>query len=122
MSGGAHISEDARVSGNACVSGSAYVSGNALIYGLTRICGNARVSNNTNYMTIGPIGSRFDTTTFFKDANNKIFVSCGCFLGSLEKFRKEVEKTHGINTKYAKMYQAAADLAKIQILCKEAGE
>ena len=42
--------------------------------------------------------------------------------GSLEEFRKEVERTHGINTRYAKVYQAAADLAEIQILCKEVKE
>lgn len=122
VSGNAQISGNAQVYGNAQISGDAEVYGNALIYGNSRIYGNARIFNNTHYMTIGPIGSRFDTTTFFKNANNKIFVSCGCFLGSLEEFRKEVERTHGINTRYAKVYQAAADLAEIQILCKEVKE
>ena len=118
----AQVFDGAQIFGDAQVADTAEVYGKALIYGNSRIYGNARIFNNTHYMTIGPIGSRFDTTTFFKNANNKIFVSCGCFLGSLEEFRKEVERTHGINTRYAKVYQAAADLAEIQILCKEVKE
>lgn len=128
------IFNNARIVDNACIFGHAHVYeyaqvrnnakvyGEVCIFGRARIYGDALIFNNTDYMTIGPIGSRFDITTFFKDANNKISVSCGCFLGSLEKFRKEVEKVHGVNTKYAKVYQAAADLAEIQILCKESKE
>ena len=46
-------------------------------------------------------------------------MSCGCFLGTLAEFRKKVEETHGVDTKYAKVYQAAADLAEMQILEQE---
>lgn len=97
---------NAWVSGNAEVSGNAWVSGDARVYG------------NADYVLIGRIGSRFGFTTFFRNKNNEIYVSCGCFLGTLAKFRKKVKETHGTDTKYAKVYQAAADLAEMQILNK----
>lgn len=94
----------------------AWVSGNARVYGNARVSGNAEVSGNADYVLIGRIGSRFGFTTFFRNKNNEIYVSCGCFLGTLAKFRKKVKETHGTDTKYAKVYQAAADLAEMQIL------
>lgn len=103
---------NAWVYGNAEVSGDAEVSGNAKIYG------NAEIYGNADYVLIGRIGSRFGFTTFFRNKNNEIYVSCGCFLGTLAKFRKKVKETHGTDTKYAKVYQAAADLAEMQILNK----
>ena len=87
-------------------------SGNAWVYG------DANVSGNADYMVIGKIGSRFGFTTFFKNKNNKISVSCGCFLGTLAEFRAAVKEKHGTDTKFAKVYQAAADLAEMQILNK----
>ena len=41
---------------------------------------------------IGNIGSRKDQTTVNL---NKNIVWCGCFVGSLEEFQIQVEKTHG---------------------------
>ena len=110
--GNAEVSDDARVYGDAEVYGNAEVSGDAEVYG------NARVSGDADYVLIGRIGSRFGFTTFFRNKNNEIYVSCGCFLGTLAKFRKKVKETHGTDTKYAKVYQAAADLAEMQILNK----
>ena len=112
VSGNAKVYDDAWVYGNARVSDDAEVSGNA------RVSGNAEVSGNADYVLIGRIGSRFGFTTFFRNKNNEIYVSCGCFLGTLAKFRKKVKETHGTDTKYAKVYQAAADLAEMQILNK----
>ena len=89
---------------------------NAWVYDDAWVSGNAEVSGNADYVLIGRIGSRFGFTTFFRNKNNEIYVSCGCFLGTLAKFRKKVKETHGTDTKYAKMYQAAADLAEMQIL------
>ena len=125
--GNAWVSGDARVYGNAMVSGDAWVSGNAMVYGDARVYGNAMVSGNAmvygdamvsgdaDYMVIDKIGSRFGFTTFFKNQNNKISVSCGCFLGTLAEFRAAVKEKHGTDTKFAKVYQAAADLAELQI-------
>ena len=122
--GDARVYDDARVYGNARVSGNAkvyddaWVYGNAWVSGNARVSGNAEVSGNADYVLIGRIGSRFGFTTFFRNKNNEIYVSCGCFLGTLAKFRKKVKETHGTDTKYAKVYQAAADLAEMQILNK----
>lgn len=94
--------------GNACVTGNAWVTGNA------------RVTGNADYMLIGSIGSRNDFTTFYKDIDGGISVKCECFSGTIEEFREKVEETHGTNTKHAKVYQAAANLAEVQILEQEA--
>ena len=103
---------------NAWVYDDAWVSGNAEVYDDAWVSGNAEVSGNADYVLIGRVGSRFGFTTFFRNKNNEIYVSCGCFLGTLAKFRKKVKETHGTDTKYAKVYQAAADLAEMQILNK----
>ena len=108
-SGDAWVSVDAWVCGNARVYGNAEVCGNAWV------CGDAWVSVDADYMVIGKIGSRFGFTTFFKNKNNKISVSCGCFLGTLAEFRAVVKEKHGTDTKFAKVYQAAANLAELQI-------
>ena len=79
------------------------------------VCGNAKVSGNADYLLIGRIGSRFDFTTFFKNKDKGITVSCGCFLGTIAEFRAKVTDTHG-NNKHAKMYNLAADMAELQIL------
>ena len=115
VSGNAMVYGNARVYGNAEVYSDAMVSGNAMVYGDAEVYGNAEVYSNADYMVIGIIGSRFGFTTFFKNKNNKIFVSCGCFLGTLAEFRELVKEKHGTDTKFAKVYQAAADLAELQI-------
>ena len=98
--------------GNAWVYGDAEVCGNARVYGDAEVCGNA------DYLLIGRIGSRFSFTTFFKNKDKGITVSCGCFLGTIAEFRAKVTDTHG-NNKHAKMYNLAADMAELQILGEE---
>ena len=63
---------------------------------------------------IGPIGSRNDTTTFFRAKENIIKVKCGCFYGTIDEFIAKVELTHG-NNKNGRAYRIAAELAKAQI-------
>lgn len=94
--------------------------GNAWVTDNARVTGNARVTDITDYMLIDSIGSRNDFTTFYKDIDGGISVKCGCFSGTIEEFREKVEETHGTNTKHAKVYQAAANLAEVQILDQEA--
>ena len=85
------------------------------------VSGNARVSGDAHYLTVGPIGSRAETTTFFRTKNGEIFVSCGCFLGNLEAFENKVKETHGDNN-HAKIYRLAAEMARLHIdLAKEEG-
>ena len=110
--------------GNAWVYGNARVCGDAEVYGNARVCGNARVYGNAevygdaDYLLIGRIGSRFSFTTFFKNKDKGITVSCGCFLGTIAEFRAKVSDTHG-NNKHAKIYNLAADMAELQILGEE---
>jgi hypothetical protein len=112
QNGNAWVFDDAEVYGNA------RVYGNAEVYGNARVCGNARVYDDADYLLIGRIGSRFSFTTFFKNKDKGITVSCGCFLGTIAEFRAKVTDTHG-NNKHAKMYNLAADMAELQILGEE---
>ena len=122
--GNARVCDDAEVFGNARVYGDAEVCddaevfGNARVYGDARVCGNARVYGDADYLLIGRIGSRFSFTTFFKNKDKGITVSCGCFLGTIAEFRAKVSDTHG-NNKHAKIYNLAADMAELQILGEE---
>ena len=118
VSGNARVYGDAEVYGNAWVYGDAEVSGNARVYGNAWVYGDARVYGNADYLLIGRIGSRFSFTTFFKNKDKGITVSCGCFLGTIAEFRAKVTDTHG-NNKHAKMYNLAADMAELQILGEE---
>ena len=94
--------------------------GNAWVTGNARVTDNALVAGDADYMLIDRIGSRNDFTTFFKNKGGGISVKCGCFSGTIDEFRERVKKTHGADTKHAKVYQAAADLAEMQILDQEA--
>ena len=114
VSGNAMVYGDARVYGDAMVSGDAWVSGDAMVYGNARVSGNARVFKMSHYIVIGPIGSRYGYTTFFRTKNFFIGVACGCFRGNVDEFVEKVKETHGDN-KHAKTYLAAAKLAKMQI-------
>lgn len=118
VSGNARVYGNARVSGDAEVSGNAWVYGNAEVSGDARVYGDAEVSGNADYLLIGRIGSRFSFTTFFKNKDKGITVSCGCFLGTIAEFRAKVTDTHG-NNKHAKIYNLAADMAELQILGEE---
>ena len=118
QTGDAWVSGNARVYGDAEVYGNARVYGDAEVYGNAWVSGNAEVYGDADYLLIGRIGSRFGFTTFFKNKEKGITVSCGCFLGTIAEFRAKVTDTHGDN-KYAKMYNMAADMAELQILGEE---
>lgn len=75
--------------------------------------GNAMVDDKASWLTVGPIGSRDDFTTFFSGEDG-IYVSCGCFYGSISEFEKAVEKTHA-GTKHERDYKLAIELAKSRI-------
>ena len=108
------------VTGNAWVTGTARVTDNALVTGNACVTGNAEISYATHCLVIGAIGSRNDHTTFMRSKEKKIIVSCGCFRGTIDEFEAAVRKTHG-ESKHAKAYLAAIELAKIQIEDVEEG-
>ena len=95
--------------GNAWVCGNAKVYGNAWVYGNAKVCGDAWVYGDADYSTVKGFGRIFRTTTFFRKKDKDISVSCGCFYGTLEEFRKKVKETHG-ESKTAKEYLMLADL------------
>ena len=105
---------NARVCGNACVCGNARVFGEAYVYDNARVCGDAKINKISDVLCISPIGSRNDTTTFFKTKDGNICVKCGCFSGTIDRFLEAVSETHKDN-KHAKAYRLACELAKIQI-------
>ena len=113
----AWVFDKALVFDEAWVSGDARVSGKALVYGKARVYDEARVYKTAHVLTVGPIGSRDDTTTFFRvkfSDGFTISVCCGCFHGTVDEFRAKVKQTHG-DDKHGKAYQLAADLAEAQI-------
>lgn len=100
--------------GNAEVCGDAKVWGNAKVCGDAEVWGNAEVFSASHVLVIGAIGSRNDFTTFYRDKDNEITVKCGCFLGKIDRFLEKVTQTHG-DSKYALVYRAAVEVAKLQI-------
>ena len=88
--------------------------GKAWVWGNAEVCGDAKVFSASHVLVIGAIGSRDDFTTFFRDKDNEITVKCGCFLGKIDKFLEKVTQTHG-DSKYALVYRAAVEVARLQI-------
>ena len=99
------------VYGDAQVCGSARVYGDALVYGNAVITGCMHIQKKRDCLTVGPVGSRNNFTTFAKDQNGNVAVSCGCFYGTLDEFSEKVWATHG-NNNFGVEYRAAIELAK----------
>jgi hypothetical protein len=112
--GDAKVWGNAKVWGDAEVWGNAKVWGDAKVWGNAKVCGDAEVFSASHVLVIGAIGSRDDFTTFFRDKDNEITVKCGCFLGKIDKFLEKVTQTHG-DSKYALVYRAAVEVARLQI-------
>lgn len=118
--GNAWVCGDARVSGDAWVYGNAWVSGDARVYGYIHVYGNAKVVGDAEIKApkdtfwTSMIGSRYGTTTFFRCADGKVRVTCGCFYGDLDELAAKVQETHGDN-KHGKVYKKLIELAKIQM-------
>lgn len=111
-----HVCGDAAIGGSVCISDDAYITHTATIIGNARIGKNALIFNNTDFFVIeGQLGAYFRYITFSKDNHNNIFVACGCFRGTINEFRRAVKEKHGTTSKQARAYQAAADLAEIQL-------
>lgn len=108
----AWVCGDAKVCNNARVYGNARVCDNAEVYDNAEVCGDAEVYDNANIFWCSSIGSRHSTTTMFRNKDNGITVTCGCFMGTLEEFAERVEKEHGENI-FGKEYKLLIELAKI---------
>jgi tetrahydrodipicolinate N-succinyltransferase len=82
----AWVFNNAQVSGNARVSGGARISGDSRVSGGAHVSGDARVGATSDWLSIGPVGSRDDVWTAYRTVDG-IECSTGCFIGSLDKFR-----------------------------------
>ena len=111
VSGNAQVYDNAWVHGNARVSGNAQVHGDAWVSGNAWVSGDAWVSGEYDFITIGPIGSRNDITTFYRLKQGGIGVKCGCFNGTIEEFEAAAHETHAGN-EHEKAYMAAIRMAK----------
>ena len=115
--GNAAVCDDSVVCGNAEIFNNVRVYCNAIVCGDARVYGNAIISNNAyilsnkDYLCIGPMGSRDDYTTFYLDKNRNIYVKCGCFCDTIDKFKDKVIEVHKDN-KYAKEYLSSISFAK----------
>ena len=69
-----------------------------------------KLEKNTDIFIAGPLGSRNGYTTFFH-TDKGIFVRCGCFRGTLEKFVAKVKETHNDN-EHARNYLAIVEFVK----------
>ena len=120
VTGNAYVTDNARVTDNAYVTGNARVTGNAWVAGNAWVTDNAWVADNAlikkteDVLVVGPLGSRNSYTTFYKGCDNQIYVHCGCFLDTIDKFTDKVISTHGEH-KHRYLYEAAINMAKLQI-------
>ena len=96
---------------NLDMSGDAWVSGNALVYGNARVYGNAWVEKKNDIQWFSNVGFEYGTLTVCK-AKKGLFVSRGCFAGTLDEFKAAVSEKHGTN-KYGRHYQALIDAIEI---------
>ena len=91
---GAEVYGNAKLYDHSIVCNNATICGNAIIYNNAAICSNALVTTSSDYSVISQFGTRVtNTTTFFRCKDGLVRVSCGCFTGTLEEFRKQVNKT-----------------------------
>lgn len=111
----AKVCHNAQVCGDAEVCDNALVCDNAKVRGHAKVFGDALVCGVNDWIAINNIGSRNSVTTFYRNKDKGISVSCGCFSGTIEEFTEAVKETHGDN-QYAKEYMAAIELAKARIL------
>ena len=80
----------------------------AWVYDDAWVRGDAQVRCNRDYFYDHGCGREQRTTTFFRTKDGKIGVSCGCFYGDIDEFRKKVKETHG-DSKMAEEYLMLAD-------------
>ena len=71
-----------------------------------------KLDSVSDVLMVGPIGSRNGYTTIY-NTNKGVFVTCGCFRGTLDEFTKKVEETHGDNN-HARDYKALVEFAKVK--------
>lgn len=106
--GGAEVYDGAGIYGEARIYGDAEIFGNAQLYGT------AQVSRNTHWLISGPVGSERGILTAFRQRDNSVQVNRGCFSGTLDEFKKDVNKNHG-NNRYGREYRALIEFIRLRL-------
>lgn len=108
VNGGGWVANTAYVSDSAYVGPNAQVYGNARVRGEAWVHGSAKIKQSSDYLVIGPIGSREAFMTWTRSDN---CVATGCFRGTVDEFLSTVAATHGDN-RHALAYRAAVALLR----------
>ena len=72
------------------------------------MCIRDRVYDDADYTCVKGFGTEYRNTTFYRQKDGSIGVKCGCFYGTIDEFREQVNKTR--DGKIAKEYLMIADL------------
>ena len=112
-----YICDNALITDNVYLDGSVHVCGNTVIGGQTtiiledvKICANARIRSCDEYAYVKGFGSQNRGTLFYV-SDYQLYVSCGCFNGTVKEFIKKVKEKHG-RTYLGREYIAIANLMK----------
>ena len=120
VSGTVRICDEAKLMNNFMVEGSMSYDEITVIRGMTdcragSIYKDAYIERTKDILTIYPIGSRDDMTTFYKNSKGTISVVCGCFRGTIDEFQAAVMKKHANDSKNRRDYLNAINMAKDMI-------
>ena len=101
------INGNAHVHGNGVMIENSYITKNACVHGVAHVCNayigaDADIENTSDYIVVGPVGSRDSFTTAYKAVDGTVRIQCGCFNGTLAEFVRKVNKTYGRNSIYRK--------------------
>ena len=112
--GRAKIRDFAIICGSSRIHDDALISTNSVIQGKAHICDSANIISKSDLVVLTGFGTEFRTTTFFNCVDGEIRVTCGCFTGSLDEFRRQVEKTR--SGQIASEYMGLASLVEAHFL------
>lgn len=113
QSGNAWVYGNAKVCGNARVFDDAEVYGNAKVYGNAEVYGNAKVCERSEIVWFSNVGTEYGTLTVFKTKQGVLWVTRGCFSGSVEEFLKKSAEVH--DEKNKREYQLLIEVAKSRL-------
>lgn len=103
------VDENANITDYVTLFSNAIVRGDVILDDMIELGKNAYITANRDYVTLKGFGSHYRNTTFYRTKDKDIYVTCGCFNGSLDEFRHKCIKTHGSN-KFSREYRMLANV------------
>lgn len=101
----AHISGKAIVWGDIKITGDSHIYGNVILNMSPITLWDADIFQQFHVVAFHGFGSRLSSTAVYNNRNGGLYVTCGCFKGTIGEFKRKVRETHGAN-QYAKEYDA----------------